>query len=207
MRGCRRKQSAGSSPGGWGARRAAPPFQPGTTLDPQPDAGGHHRRSPHMNRGDDLLGVDSLQVDARRAEVGMTELALDVERNALAGELERVRVAELMRCEAPPGCASAASRRSSTRTPAADQGRPRVGPSITQKSGPTGSLARSESQGRSCSKPDSSMSTSRRRPPLPRRTRIERRPGSRSRSLSARPLGSEGLHAKGRRSTRAGPAP
>ena len=46
-----------------------------------------------------------------------------------------------------------ATRRNSTRTPAADQGRPRVGPSITQNSGPTGSFARSTSQGRSCSKP------------------------------------------------------
>jgi hypothetical protein len=44
-----------------------------------------------------------LQVDAGRAEVGVPELALDdVERNALAGELDGVRVAQLMWREAPP---------------------------------------------------------------------------------------------------------
>jgi hypothetical protein len=48
------------------------------------------------HRDDDLLGVDSLQVDAGRAEIGMAELALDdVQRNALAGEFERVGVAAL----------------------------------------------------------------------------------------------------------------
>jgi len=35
---------------------------------------------------DDLLNVDSLKVDARGAEVGMAELALnDVDRHSLAG--------------------------------------------------------------------------------------------------------------------------
>ena len=53
--------------------------------------------------GDDLLGVDALQVDAGRAEVGVAELALDdVERHAFAGELDGVRVAQLMRREPPP---------------------------------------------------------------------------------------------------------
>jgi len=49
---------------------------------------------------DDLPSVDSLQVDRRRAEVRVPELALDdVERNPLPRELERVRGAELMRRE------------------------------------------------------------------------------------------------------------
>jgi hypothetical protein len=53
--------------------------------------------------GDDLLGVDSLQVDRGRAEIGVAELALDdVQRDALAGELERVRMAQLMRREPTP---------------------------------------------------------------------------------------------------------
>jgi hypothetical protein len=44
-----------------------------------------------------------LQVDRRRAEVGMPELALDdVERDALAGELQRVRMAQLVRREPTP---------------------------------------------------------------------------------------------------------
>jgi hypothetical protein len=50
-----------------------------------------------MDGGDDLLGIDALEVDRGRAEVGVTELALDdVERDALPCQLERVRVAELM---------------------------------------------------------------------------------------------------------------
>jgi hypothetical protein len=44
-----------------------------------------------------------LQVDRGSAEVGVPERALDdVEWDALAGELERVRVAQLVRCEAAP---------------------------------------------------------------------------------------------------------
>src|SRR5436309_1072892 len=81
--------------------------------------------------------------------------------------------------------ASAACRRNSLRTAAADQGRPRVGPSITQNSGPARSLRRSESQGLRFSQPHASMPTSRRRPPLPRRTSTDPRRGSRSCSLSA----------------------
>jgi hypothetical protein len=56
-----------------------------------------------VDGGDDLLNVDALQVDARGAEVGMPELALDdVERNALAGELDGVGVAQLVGREAAP---------------------------------------------------------------------------------------------------------
>jgi hypothetical protein len=53
--------------------------------------------------GDDLLGVDSLEIDAGGAEVGMAELALDdVQRHALAGQLEGVRVAQLVRRKPAP---------------------------------------------------------------------------------------------------------
>src|SRR5215212_1918581 len=56
-----------------------------------------------VNRGDDPLSVDALQVDARRADVGVPELALDhVERHALARELDCVGVAQLVRREAAP---------------------------------------------------------------------------------------------------------
>ena len=49
------------------------------------------------------FGVDPLKVDRGRAEVGVTELALDhVERHALARELDGVRVAQLVRREAAP---------------------------------------------------------------------------------------------------------
>ena len=44
-----------------------------------------------------------MDVDRGGAEVGVTELALDdVERDALASELERVGVAQLVRREPPP---------------------------------------------------------------------------------------------------------
>jgi hypothetical protein len=48
-------------------------------------------------------GSIPLEVDRGGAEAGMPELALnDVQRHALAGELKRVRVAQLMRREPAP---------------------------------------------------------------------------------------------------------
>lgn len=58
----------------------------------------------------------------------------------------------------------------SARAAALDHGRPRVRPLRTQKSGPPGSPTRSSSHGCSSSHAHVSMPTSRRRPPLPRRT-------------------------------------
>ena len=59
-------------------------------------AGGKHWRGSCVDGLDDFAVVDALQVDGRDAEVGVAELALDdVERNALAGHLDGVRVAEL----------------------------------------------------------------------------------------------------------------
>ena len=74
--------------------------------------------------------------------------------------------------------------RSCARAAETDQRRPRVGPLMMQKSGPTGSSSRAVSHGSSCSRAQSSMPTSRRRPPLPRRTSTA--PRRESRSLSAR---------------------
>jgi hypothetical protein len=72
-------------------------------LEPKPGAGGHHRCAPRAHGRDDLLRIDPLEVDRGRAEAGMAELALDdVQRNALASELERVRVSQLMRREPAP---------------------------------------------------------------------------------------------------------
>ena len=69
----------------------------------QAGGGGHHRRAPGVHRGDDLFSVDALEIDRGRAEVGVAELALDhVERHALAGELDGMGVAQLVRREAPP---------------------------------------------------------------------------------------------------------
>jgi hypothetical protein len=51
---------------------------------------------------DDLVGVDALAVDRRDAQVAVTKLALDdVERHALAQQLQYVRVTQLVRREAP----------------------------------------------------------------------------------------------------------
>ena len=112
----------------------------------------------------------------------MPELALDdVERQTLASELERVRVAQLMRCEPAPdpghggqpvelkpdGCSGP---RPSTRG-AIDDAEQR----------PDRQLAARREPGPTCSQ--SSIPTSRRRPPLPLRTRSE--PSLTSRSCSA----------------------
>src|SRR3954451_16494262 len=49
------------------------------------------------------LGIDALEVDRGGAQVGVTQLTLDdVQRHALAGELDRMRVTQLMRREAAP---------------------------------------------------------------------------------------------------------
>src|SRR5439155_26674260 len=71
----------------------------------EPKAGRcrHHRCSACVHGRDDLLDVDALQVDARCAEVGMAELALDdVQRDTLAGELDGVRMTQLVGSEASP---------------------------------------------------------------------------------------------------------
>jgi hypothetical protein len=57
--------------------------------------GGHHRTAPGV--GGPMISAVSMpkQVDRRGAEVGVAEPALDdVQRHALAGELDTVRVAE-----------------------------------------------------------------------------------------------------------------
>jgi hypothetical protein len=60
-----------------------------------------HRRPPGADGVDDFAEVDALQVGRGGAEVGIAELALDdVDRDALAGQLDRVSVAELVRREA-----------------------------------------------------------------------------------------------------------
>jgi hypothetical protein len=76
----------------------------------------------------------------------MSQLALDdVQRDASLA----ISTAWAWRswCGAMP--AWAAVRRSAIRTCESDQGRPEVGPLITQKSGPTGNERRASSQGRS----------------------------------------------------------
>jgi hypothetical protein len=109
-------------------------------LEPQPGAGGHHRRPACAHRGDDLLRIDPLQVDRGRAEVGVPELALD---DVAARPRGRARArARDVAGAARTGAARlalAATCRISLRTAAPDHGLPRVGPSMLQNSGPAGS--------------------------------------------------------------------
>jgi hypothetical protein len=56
-----------------------------------------------VDGADDLAAVDALEVDARDAEVGVSELALDDdERDALVRHLHSVSVPELVGREATP---------------------------------------------------------------------------------------------------------
>src|SRR4051812_20352266 len=73
---------------------------------------GDHRGAAGVDGVDDLGVVDALEVDRGDAEVGVAELALDDDqRHAFAGHFDGVRVAELVRREAPthPGLAGDAS--------------------------------------------------------------------------------------------------
>src|SRR3954471_3193966 len=73
-------------------------------------AGRDHRGPAGVDGLDDLLGIDALQIDRSHAEVAVPELALDdVERHALAQQLECLSVPQLVRGDAAthagPGCA------------------------------------------------------------------------------------------------------
>ena len=106
----------------------------------------------------------------------VAELALDErQRDPLVQQLDRVRMTQLVRREpAPDSCLE----REMAKLDAAalpDHARPRVGPSITQNSGPTGSVTRLVSHGSIAVHARASMPTSRRRSFLPCVSRIEPR--------------------------------
>jgi hypothetical protein len=76
----------------------------------------------------------------------MSQLALnDVEQYAFPGHLHGMGVAQLVRSESSLHAGRGAVRRSVTRTCELDQGRPQVGPLITQNRGPTGNETRASS--------------------------------------------------------------
>lgn len=86
-----------------GSARVALPLSPPRVVRAAPGAGRHHRRSSRMDGRDDLLDVNALEVDRGRPQVGVTELSLDdVQRHALAGELKRMRLTELVWREPAP---------------------------------------------------------------------------------------------------------
>ena len=116
----------------------------------------------------------------------MAELALDdVDRHSFARKLDGMRVPQLMGSDRRRTPASTASWRSSARAAVADQRRPRVGPSMTQNSGPGGNDTRCANQAASCSNPNWSIPASRRLSPLPRQISSDPRRSSMSVSLSA----------------------
>jgi hypothetical protein len=111
-----------------------------------------------VHRFNDLGVVDALQIHGRDAKVAVAELTLDDhERYAFMCEFDGMRVTQLVRGEVARTPADAAVSRNWARAAATDQRRPRVGPVITQNSGPTGSSSRTISHGRSCSQAQSSM--------------------------------------------------
>ena len=68
-----------------------------------PFRGWDHRRGPLVNAVDDFGVVDAAEVERGDRQVGVHELALDHEqRYALAGHLDRMRVAQLVRGKASP---------------------------------------------------------------------------------------------------------
>src|SRR5215211_1104678 len=89
--------------GGAGAPVGAPARAGSLWSECESGAGGHHRCAARAHGRDDLLGVDPLQIDRSGAEIQMPQLPLDdVQRHPLAGELERMRVPQLVRSEPAP---------------------------------------------------------------------------------------------------------
>jgi hypothetical protein len=86
--------------------------------------------------------------------MGVAQLTLDQwQRGSFVQHLDRVRMAQLMAANRRRMPALRATWGSSIRAALADPVRPRVGPSITENSGPPGSSARSTSQGSSPDQP------------------------------------------------------
>src|SRR5215207_1722681 len=98
---------------GWSAARKSPASPPPVAASGRERAiDGDHRRAAGVQGVDDLGVVDALQIDRGDPEVGVSELALDDDqRDAFAGHLDGMRVAELVRREAPthPGLAGDAA--------------------------------------------------------------------------------------------------
>jgi hypothetical protein len=71
--------------------------------EPERCADWDHRRSAGVDGVDDLGVVDALEVDRGDPEVAVAELALDDgQLDALVGNLDGMRVTQLMGCEAAP---------------------------------------------------------------------------------------------------------
>jgi hypothetical protein len=113
------------------------------------------------------------------------ELALDdVQRHAFARELDRVRVPELVRREAPLHAGAGRARVERFAGGAGGPGASAGAAIEYAEEWATRIFWQASSQGWTCSKPQTCMPISRRRPPLPRRTRTDPLRGSRSSSVN-----------------------
>src|SRR3954452_2904906 len=89
--------------GGSAARKSPASPRPVAASRRERAIDGDHRRAAGVDGVDDLGVVDALQIDRGDPEVGVPELALgNDQRHALAGHLDGMRVAQLVRREAPP---------------------------------------------------------------------------------------------------------
>jgi hypothetical protein len=127
-----------------------------------------------VDRVDDLGVVDALEVDGRDPEVGVAELALDDDqRHTLAGHRDGVRVAELVWRKASPYAGLAGD---AAQLRAGGGGRPLPPPRGTADDTelrPDRQLNAHLEPRRELFPGQSSIPTSRRRPPLPRRSRLK----------------------------------
>ena len=81
-------------------RRGAPARRSGSRSELETGADVHQWSATRADRPDDLLGIDALQIDARRGHIRMLELPLnDRQRHALPRELDSMRIAKLVRRE------------------------------------------------------------------------------------------------------------
>ena len=139
-----------------------------------------------MDSVDDFGVVDSPQIDGCDRKIGVTELALDHEQwDAFARHLHGMRVAQLMRRE-PTSHPRSAGRLMQLRSDAGRSPRTSAGRSAQDAEQRPDRERRAQREPRgSCSQAQRSIPTSRRLPPLPRRTRIAPLTGSRSLSANA----------------------
>jgi hypothetical protein len=85
-----------------GRRRRAGPARLDLSPDLETSVGGDRWGRPSVDGADDLAAVDALQIDARDAEIGVSELSLDYDEwDTFVRHLDCVGVSQLVRREPP----------------------------------------------------------------------------------------------------------